>query len=169
MADDTATSATDDATTTDATITTDDATATTTTDDGLSDAGRNAIRQERRAAREAQKRANELEAELQEFRDRDKTDLQKLTEERDTFKGTSATLEAENLRLKVALKKGLVGERAFIADRLHGDTEKELLEDADTLLSQLKPADATDFDNGVRTTATSGDMNAAIRAAAGRS
>src|SRR4051794_28721971 len=106
MADDATTSATDDATTTDATAATDDAATTTTTDDGLSDAGRDAIRKERRAARDAKKERDEFAARLKEFEDRDKTDLEKLTEERDALKSNLPTLEAENLRLKVALKKG---------------------------------------------------------------
>lgn len=50
------------------------------------------------------------------------------------------TLEAENLRLQVALEKGLVGERADLAARLQGSTREELAEDADKLLALLGPA-----------------------------
>lgn len=141
-----------------------------TPDDGLSDAGRAAIRKERAAAREATKRANELEGRLKELEDRDKTDAQKLVDERDALKTQVPSLEAENLRLKVALAKGLVGDLAFIAERLRGSTQKELEADADALLEKIGArSSATDFDAGPRdTTLKTDDMNARIRAAAGR-
>lgn len=44
----------------------------------------------------------------------------------------NSTLKAENLRLKVAIKAQLPAE---IAERLRGDTEEELLEDAEKLLT----------------------------------
>lgn len=44
----------------------------------------------------------------------------------------NSTLKAENLRLKVAIKAQLPAE---IAERLRGDTEDELLEDAEKLLT----------------------------------
>ena len=140
-----------------------------TPNDGLSDAGRDAIRKERAAARAEKKRADELAGRLKELEDRDKTDQQKLAEERDALKSQLPSLESENLRLKVALAKGLVGDLAFIADRLHGSTQKELEADADALLEKLGArSHATDFDSGPRRDAPAGDMNARIRAAAGR-
>lgn len=166
MADDTATSATDDATTTDATTTTDDATATTTTDDGLSDAGREAIRRERRAAREADKRARDLEARLKEFEDRDKTEAEKLAERAQKAESDAAEARTKLLRFEVAAAKKVPAE---LAEFLVGDTKAELEAKADALLAHLKPAEATNFDNGVRTsTDTTADMNALIRGAAGR-
>lgn len=45
---------------------------------------------------------------------------------------------AEKLRLKVAAKKGLVGELAALADRLRGSNEAELEADADALLALAK-------------------------------
>lgn len=47
-----------------------------------------------------------------------------------------AAVQAENLRLKVALKTGL---DADLADRLRGTTEDELLEDAQKLLDRFYP------------------------------
>src|SRR4051794_17447637 len=88
------------------------------TDDGLSDAGREAIRRERRAAREADRRAKELETRLKEFEDRDKSEAEKLTERVQAAETQIPALQAENMRLKVALDKGLVGDRAWVADRL---------------------------------------------------
>lgn len=48
----------------------------------------------------------------------------------------TAAIQAENLRLKVALKTGL---DADLADRLKGSTEDELLEDAQKLLDRFYP------------------------------
>lgn len=48
----------------------------------------------------------------------------------------SKALKAENMRLKVALSTGL---DADLADRLRGDTEDELLEDAQKLLDRFYP------------------------------
>lgn len=47
-------------------------------------------------------------------------------------------LQAENLRLRVAMKVGLDDD---LADRLKGTTEDELLEDAQKLLDRFYPAD----------------------------
>jgi len=49
-------------------------------------------------------------------------------------------LETENLRLKVALEKGLVGDRASLVDRLKGDSLDALRADADSLLELFQPA-----------------------------
>jgi hypothetical protein len=96
------------------------------------------------------------------------SDLERITGERDTFKSTAEQTQAENLRLRVAVDKGLVGDRAFLADRLRGATLEELSADADSLLEQFKPP-ATSFDAGARDTAPAGDdMNARLRAARGR-
>ncbi len=48
------------------------------------------------------------------------------------------TLQKENLRLRVAISTGL---DADIADRLRGDTEDELLEDAQNLIDRFFPKD----------------------------
>lgn len=143
-----------------------DPTPTDPPDDGLSDAGRDAIRKERRAARDADKRARDLEARLKEFEDRDKTEQQKAVDRAEAAERSAAEANAKLLRLEVAAAKKVPAE---LVEFLSGDTKEEIEAKADALLAHLKPADATDFDNGVRTTATSGDMNAAIRAAAGRS
>lgn len=56
--------------------------------------------------------------------------------------GRVVPLEAENLRLKVAIEKGLIGERANLVDRLKGETLDDLRADADSLLA-LFPTAAT--------------------------
>lgn len=67
-----------------------------------------------------------------------KTELEKAQE----AAGRVGPLEAENLRLKVAIEKGLVGERANLVDRLKGDTLDDLRADADSLLQLFPTQDA---------------------------
>lgn len=64
-----------------------------------------------------------------------KTELQKAQE----AAGKVPTLEADNLRLQVALEKGLTGDRAELIARLQGSTKEELAADADKLLALLAP------------------------------
>lgn len=138
----------------------------TTSDDGLSDAGRKAIREERRARREAESRLKDFEAQLKEFQDRDKTEAEKLAERAQSAEQKAAQAEARLLRFEVAADKKVPAE---LVEFLTGDTKEEMAAKADALLAHVKPADATDFDNGVRTSTTSAaDMNALIRGAAGR-
>ena len=49
-------------------------------------------------------------------------------------------LQKENDRLKVAIEKGLVGDRADLVNRLHGDTLDDLRADADALLALFPEA-----------------------------
>jgi hypothetical protein len=68
-----------------------------------------------------------------------KTELEKAQD----AAGKVAPLEAENLRLKVAIEKGLTGDKAGLVARLQGNTLDELLADADTLLSLFPSPGAT--------------------------
>lgn len=88
-----------------------------------------------------------------------KTETQRLMDERDALKTERDTVRAEALRARVALTKGLSAE---IADRLRGDSEDELSEDADRLLALLQPSGATRFgdaDLGVRKTTPAGNSD----------
>lgn len=62
-----------------------------------------------------------------------KTELEKAQE----AAGKVAPLAAENLRLQVALDKGLTGDKAGLISRLQGETREELAADADQLLSMF--------------------------------
>lgn len=101
-------------------------------------------------------------AKLDEIEQAQRSETEKLTAERDGLKSRVPELETENLRLKVAVKKGLVGDRAWIADRLRGTDETELAADADELLAKLAPEQPSapspqptpDFHGGVREPAT---------------
>jgi hypothetical protein len=65
-----------------------------------------------------------------------KSDQERLEERAAKSASKAETLEAENLRLKVAYAKGLPPE---LIGRLQGSTQKELEADADTLLDLVKP------------------------------
>jgi hypothetical protein len=94
-----------------------------------------------------------------------KTDLERVTGERDTFKTTAEQTQTENLRLRVAVEKNLPAE---LIDRLRGGTKEEMEADADQLLELVtarreEPA----FNGGARTAAQpEDDMNTRLRAAA---
>lgn len=135
------------------------------------DAVRNLIDRERDARRQAEARAEEAERVRQEIEDQSKTAEQR-AQEAQQAKADVAKLTAESLRLRVALKKGLTGDRAELADRLQGTTEAELEADADKLLALVgggsgqQPAPPS---GGVRTpTDASLSMDDRIRAATGR-
>jgi hypothetical protein len=102
---------------------------------------------------------------LDELEAASKSDVERVTGERDQFKTQAEQTAAEALRLRVALEKKLPAE---LIDRLQGSTKEDLEKDADQLLSLVKPG--TSFDGGPRgdETPPPADMDAAIRAAAGR-
>lgn len=87
------------------------------------------------------KQANESESErVQRERDEAKA-------EADRNAQTVAEKDAENLRLRVALETKLPAE---LIDRLRGDTEDAIREDAAKLLELVKPGSAPSFDGGAR-------------------
>lgn len=65
------------------------------------------IRKQRESEAAAKKRAQELEARLKEFEDRDKTEAQKLAEAREAAAREAEEAKAEVLRLRAAIKYGL--------------------------------------------------------------
>lgn len=92
----------------------------------------NAVNQEAAALR---KRAQEAEAKVQQFEDRNKTETEKLSEQAEADRKNAATAAQEAARLRVALRKGLTETQA---KRLVGVTEEELAADADQLLEDFK-------------------------------
>jgi len=106
---------------------------------------------------------------LSEIEESKKTTEEKLQSERDALRGQTETLSQANARLRVALAKGLVGDKAELADRLVGKDEKEMSADADRLLALFGNTASTDFDGGARGgTPRTGDMNEFIRRGAKR-
>jgi hypothetical protein len=89
--------------------------------------------------------------ELDTLKTASQSDLERLTGETNTLKGQNGSLTAENMRLKVALKKGLVGDKAVLADRLSGSNEAEMEADADELLKLFGgTGGGSGFDGGAR-------------------
>lgn len=89
-------------------------------------------------SREWEKRAKDnadAAKRLAEMEEAQKTEQQKLTERAEAAERAAKDRDAENLRLKVAIAKNLP---ADLADRLRGDSEEELNEDADKLLALVK-------------------------------
>jgi hypothetical protein len=125
-------------------VTADDTT-TTADDEGQEDAdevftrpedeaGKKALAAERKARRDAEKQLSELQSRLQEIEDKDKSELERLTERL----GAAERRALDADRLEIALEKGLTKGQA---KRLVGTTREELETDADDLLSDLAVGD----------------------------
>jgi cell division septum initiation protein DivIVA len=110
----------------------------------LGDAGKKALEAERREKRAAEKRANELEARLKEFEDRDKSESTRAIERAEAAEKAAAAAEARAARLEIAAEKGLTPAQA---KRLVGETREELEADADELLETFKPAASNEDDS----------------------
>lgn len=115
-------------------------------------------------ARKHEERAKanaEAAQKLAEYEDAQKSEQEKLTERAEAAEKAARQHETELLRLRVAMANELPAE---LAERLRGDTEDELQEDAKRLLelvgSQRKPAD---LDQGVRAGQVAQDGNAWFR------
>ena len=106
----------------------------------LGDAGKKAIEGERAARKAADKALSDVTAKLKEYEDRDKSESQKLLEERDALKAERDLYKIENLRREVAIEKGI---DLKAASRLVGTTREELEADADVLAEVLKGAKLT--------------------------
>lgn len=94
----------------------------------------------KRALAKANKEAETLRLRLREFEDRDKTEAQKLQEERDALKAERDALTLQTLRREVADEKGLTPAQAR---RLVGSSREEMEADADDLIAtfpKAKPA-----------------------------
>lgn len=90
-----------------------------------------------------------LEEKVQKFEDASKTETEKLTAKAAKLGSEKERLEAENLKLRVAIKKNLP---ADLYNRLQGSSEEEIEADADSLLKlvQANERDSAEFDGGAR-------------------
>lgn len=111
-------------------------------DDDLGDSGKSALDKERKARRDAEKRARDAEAKLKEHDDAEKTASEQLVEAK-----ADVVKERQRAdRLQVAIDKGLTSAQA---KRLSGDTLEALEADADEILELFgtkKPDEGTDTD-----------------------
>lgn len=105
----------------------------------------------RKALRDANKEAETLRRRLKEFEDRDKTEAQKLAEERDALRAERDALHVASLRSQIALSKGVP---ADLVEFLTATDEDGLSEQADRLLARLAVTapSVPQIDQGVRTT-----------------
>lgn len=100
------------------------------------DAGaKKALDAERRARRDAEKALADVQKQLKELTDKDKSDVEKLTEQVAQLTKDRDDQAAKALRAEVAMSKGL---NAAQAKRLTGGTLEELEADADDLLATFK-------------------------------
>jgi chromosome segregation ATPase len=98
------------------------------------------IRKANAEAANLRKRLKELEPLAQkakELEDAGRSDVEKLSAEAQGHQSRADKAEAELMRLRVAMRKGLTETQA---KRLVGSSEEELEEDADDLLASFKPA-----------------------------
>jgi hypothetical protein len=134
----------------------------------LGEAGRKALREERRAKTVAERRAAALEQELGQLRESQKGDAERALDQarKEAADQASAPLAKELARYKVALAKGL---SADDLEFLTGDTEEEMAARADKLLERIGAAKpAPQFNGGPRTPAAGTSMNDLIRQQMGR-
>ena len=108
--------------------------------------------EKRRLSAEAKKwrlRARELEAVNKELTDREKSELQRVTERAEAAETALASETAKNLRFEIAAEHGIAsGDVQF----LNGTTRDELVKSAKALSKRLGPDgnDRPDFSSGVR-------------------
>lgn len=119
----------------------------------------------RSALKKANGDAERQRRRLKELEDRDKSELEKATERAAEAEKRIVAIEQSNMRLKVGQAKGL---NPDLTDRLRGDTEAELVDDADRLLAVVRPgAPQGEAGAGARQSVEANDMNSLIRRNAG--
>lgn len=113
----------------------------------------------KRALNKANKEAESLRLKLKEYEDRDKTELERLTERAEAAERAAAETEVRALRLEIAAEQGLTPAQA---KRLVGSTREELEADAQELLATFKPA-TDDTSNDVASSLDLGNRGGAPR------
>lgn len=112
--------------------------------DQLGDPGKRALDRMKAARKAAEKEASELKARLDKYENANKTELQRLTEERDQLRDTSTKAVSKAKALEIALEAApehasLAHVRA-VAKRVRGENDEELEADAAELFELLAPA-----------------------------
>ena len=109
-----------------------------TPDADLGDKGKKALEDERKARREAEKQLKAVNDRLKELEDKDKSESERLASRVAELEKELSTERGRATRLEVALDKGLSKTQAR---RLVGETEEDLVADADDLLASFKTDD----------------------------
>lgn len=103
--------------------------------DDLGDAGKRAIADERKARRDAERKAAELAAKVQEFEDAKLSEQERAAKELADAKAAAEAAKAEAARFQLdALKHRIAAEKGVPARLLAGETEDELTASADEAL-----------------------------------
>lgn len=137
-------------------------------DESLGDAGKAALQKERDARETAEKEAKRLKklvdeaeaakAKVEEDEAVKRGEFEKIATDRqakiDELEQQLADRDRAALRDKVAVKHGLVGEHADLAEFVSGETEEEMTANAKTLAAKVLPKKAADTEGGKRTGAT---------------
>lgn len=112
--------------------------------EALGDAGKKALDEERKARRDAEKKAKDLEDRLQAIEDKDKSEVEVLTEQVATLTKERDSAVSKADRLEVAVIKSLDEDQSrritSAAKRLTGTTRDELEADADEFLTAFAPS-----------------------------
>lgn len=124
-----------DASATDDTPTTDDASSATDDAQNKPEQKPGDVAAMEAALKKANKEAETHRKRIKELEDKDKSELQRTTDERDEHKTARAGAELRALQLEVALDKGLT---ATQAKRLIGTTRDELEADAEELVDSFR-------------------------------
>lgn len=113
--------------------------------DKLGDSGKRALTSERKARRDAEKRLNDLTARLQQYEDRDKTELQKAQEQSQQYQQELSATRVANARLMAAAIHNIPPD---LIDLLGDGTDEEIDGRAQLLAEKLAavaaPASATE-------------------------
>lgn len=108
-------------------------------EDKLGDSGKRALASERRARREAEKQLNEIRTRLQQFEDRDKTEIQKAIERAEAAEQNAVSLRVTNTRLIAAATYNLDPD---LMDLLGDGSDEEINARAKVLAEKFASAKA---------------------------
>jgi predicted nucleic acid-binding Zn-ribbon protein len=113
----------------------------------LGDAGKKALDAMKLERNEAKKSLAAVQAKLKSIEDKDKSELQRLQEERDALKSSSDKATSQARAMQVAMDRApehaTLAQVKAVAKRVRGDSEDELHTDADELFELLAPAQST--------------------------
>jgi hypothetical protein len=104
----------------------------------LGDGGKRALEAERTARKAAQKAAQEAMAKVKAYEDRDKTELERLTEQAAEAKAEAEAARTEALRLRIATNAKLPQD---LQEFLTGTDEDTIRSQAERLVAAMAPSD----------------------------
>lgn len=121
------------------------------------DGAKRALAELRRELKEARSERDALAAAKREAEDAERSELEKVTRDRDEASGKATTLELQVLKMEAAIRAGIPGQWM----RLNGATADELDADAKTFAKSIGKTDDDESSNGK--TASPADLGAGAR------